>query len=192
MAADPLRRFHQWFAQARRAGVELPEAMTLATADASGRPSARIVLLKQADARGFVFFTNGHSRKGLELHSNPFAALVFYWEPIHKQVRVAGRIEEVTATEADAYWITRPRESQLAALASEQSKPIAGRIQLVRRWRALRHELAGKPVPRPPHWTGYRLVPSTIEFWAHRDHRLHDREHFMRTRGGWRRQILQP
>ena len=189
---DPIARFQRWYAQARRAPMLQPDAMTLATAGARGRPSARMVLLKQADADGFVFYTNGKSRKGRELHDNPHAALVFHWDRLGKQVRVEGRVEEVSPAEADAYWATRPRASQLAALASEQSAALVTRTRLVARWRALDRRYGATPVPRPPHWTGYRVVPDAIEFWTHRDHRLHDRELFTRSGRAWKLTRLQP
>jgi pyridoxamine 5'-phosphate oxidase len=192
MPVDPITRFQRWFAAARRAGVELAEAMTLATADRRGRPAARMVLLKHADADGFVFYTNGRSRKGLELAANPRAALVFHWQLLGRQVRVEGRVERVDPADADAYWATRPRASQLGAVASAQSAPIGTRARLMARWQALRRRYSHLPVPRPPHWTGYRVVPDSIEFWAHREHRMHDRELFTRTRRGWRRTLLQP
>jgi len=189
---DPIARFQRWFARARATEPALPEAMTLATADARGRPSARMVLLKHADRDGFVFYTNGRSRKGAQLRTNPRAALVFHWGALGRQVRVEGPVEEVSAAEADAYWATRPRASQLAALASEQSAPLPARAQLVARWRALAARCRGVAVPRPRHWTGYRVIPQAIEFWTHRDHRLHDRELFTRTGRGWKRTRLQP
>lgn len=191
--ADPIARFQRWFAAARRhAAIPQPEAMALATADRRGRPSTRVVLLKQADARGFVFFTNAASRKGRELAANPYAALVFHWHPLGRQVRVEGRVEMISAAEADAYWATRPRESQLGGAASAQSAPIASRAAMLARWRALARRYRGAAVPRPPHWTGYRVVPAAIEFWTLRPYRMHDRELFTRTRGGWRVTRLQP
>jgi pyridoxamine 5'-phosphate oxidase len=192
MVVDPIARFHRWFAQARAAGILQPEAMAVATADAAGRPSVRMVLLKQADRDGFVFYTNGRSRKGRDLQANPRAALVVHWDRLGKQVRVEGRVREVSDAEADAYWTSRPRPSQLAALASEQSAPLATRAALVAKWRGLARRYRGDAVPRPPHWTGYRLVPAAIEFWTHREHRLHDRELFTRRRSGWKRMLLQP
>lgn len=190
MRHDPFTQFNAWFAEARR--IPLAEAMALATADTRGRPSVRFVLLKQCDHRGFVFFTNARSRKGRELHDNPRAAAAIYWDPLGKQVRIEGRVEEVSATEADAYWVTRPRASQLAALASQQSAALASRSDLLARWRTLRQRYRGKAVPRPPGWTGFRIVPDAIEFWIHQEHRLHQRELFVRTRGGWKRKLLQP
>jgi len=192
MACDPFRQFHRWFMQAQRAGVALPESAALATADVSGRPSVRFVLLKEADASGVVFYTNARSRKGSELQSNPHAALALYWDPIGKQVRMEGPIEEVSAAEADAYWATRPRASQLAAVASVQGAPLSSRRVLVARWRAVRRRYAGQAVPRPPDWTGFRLIPQAVEFWTRREPRLHHRELFTRTRRGWKRTLLQP
>jgi pyridoxamine 5'-phosphate oxidase len=192
MTADPIARFQRWFTQAKRAGVPLPEAVALATADARGRPAVRYVLLKQSDGRGFVFYTNAASRKGRELRANARAALVVYWDAIGKQVRIDGRIIEVAAAEADAYWAMRPRESQLAALASRQSAPLVSRDVLVARWESLRRKHAHHAVPRPRGWTGYRLIPDAIEFWTRGDHRLHHRELFVRTRAGWKQRLLQP
>ena len=193
MAVDPIARFHRWFAAARRhAQIPQPEAMGLATADRRGRPSLRVVLLKHADAQGFVFYTNANSRKGRELAANPWASVVFHWQPLGRQVRVEGRVELVRPEEADAYWATRPRESQLGGAASAQSEPVASRAALLRRWRELTRRFRDQPVPRPPHWTGYRLVPTAIEFWTLRPHRMHDRELFTRTSRGWRVARLQP
>jgi pyridoxamine 5'-phosphate oxidase len=192
MTIDPIARFRRWYAAAQRTRLTQPDAMVLATASADGRPAARMVLLKAVDPRGFVFYTNAQSRKGHELAENPRAALVFHWEPLGRQVRVEGTVEPVSAAESDAYWLTRPRASQLAALASAQSEPVATRTELLARWRALDRRYRNAPVPRPPHWIGYRLLPTAIEFWAHRDHRLHDRELFTRTRRGWTQTRLQP
>ena len=192
MPTDPLVRFRRWFEEALRARVPLPEAMALATADAAGRPSVRFVLLKAADERGFVFFTDARSRKGRELRTNPRASVAIYWDAIGKQVLVEGRTEGVAPAEVDRYWKTRPRESRLAALSSKQSAPLAGRSSLVATWRKLARRHPTDDVPRPPYWTGFRLVPDTIEFWRHREHRLHDRELFVQTRRGWSRTLLQP
>jgi len=172
--------------------VPLPEAIALATATAAGRPSVRFVLLKEVERDGFVFFTDGGSRKGRELTRNPHASFACYWDRIGKQVRVEGRVEPVTAEGADAYWATRPRGSRLAALASSQSGPLATRSVLVRRWQQLQRQHAGGGVPRPKGWMGYRIVPSAIEFWTRGKDRLHHREVFRRTRSGWRRRLLQP
>jgi pyridoxamine 5'-phosphate oxidase len=191
--ADPIARFERWFAAARRTGAALPESVALATADRSGRPAVRLVLLKGVDERGFVFFTDGRSRKGRDLAQNPRAALAFHWSALGRQVRVEGRVVEVSRAEADAYWRTRPRASQLAASSSHQSAPLDARADLVARWRELTRAHAGREVPRPRTWTGFRIVPSRIEFWTHRDHRLHDRELFARARGGgWTMTRLNP
>lgn len=172
--------------------MALPESMALATADARGRPAVRFVLLKQGDESGFVFFTNAASRKGRELRDNQHAALAFYWDELGKQVRIEGSIEEMSAAAADVYWVTRPRASQLAARASRQSALVASRRVLVARWRSLTRRYAGKAVPRPEGWLGYRLIPDAIEFWTRHEHRLHHRELFVRSRRGWKRQLLQP
>jgi len=190
--SDPIARFHRWFAEAGRAGIELPEAMALATADTAGRPSVRFVLLKQADAHGFVFFTDGRSRKGAELRARPHAGLVFYWHETGKQVRIEGRIAEVSAAEADAYWETRPRGSRLAASVSHQSAPLARRAELLAAWHRLDRRTAAGPIPRPRAWTGYRVIPRAIEFWKRGEFRLHERERYLRSRDGWRRTLLQP
>ena len=192
MAADPFIQFQHWFTDAQRAGIRLPEAMALATADAQGRPAVRFVLLKSADERGFVFFTNAGSRKGAELRGNQRASLAFYWDALLKQVRVDGRVELVAPVEVDAYWATRPRESQLAARASRQSATLKSHAELLARWEGLRNRYRDKDNPRPAGWVGYRVVPDAIEFWTHRDHRLHERELFVRTRRGWKRKLLQP
>ncbi len=192
LPADPLPRFRRWYAAATRAGIELPDAMALATADAAGRPSVRFVLLKGADERGFVFFTDARSRKGRELRERPAAAAVFYWHAIGKQVRVEGGIEEVDRAEADAYWATRPRGSRLAASVSRQSAPLATRAQLLAAWRRLDRRLGRGPIPRPPRWTGFRIVPTAIEFWKRGEFRLHERDLYVRRRGGWTRTTLQP
>ncbi|MFQ5668374.1 MAG: pyridoxamine 5'-phosphate oxidase [Candidatus Binatia bacterium] len=192
MADDPIARFHRWFAQAQKAGVPLPEAMALATADTKGRPSVRFVLLKQADERGFAFFTNARSRKGRELRCNPHVSAVIYWNQLGKQVRIDGPVEALSTAEVDAYWVTRPRESQVAALVSDQSAELTSRAWLLAEWKVLRQKYRGKEIPRPPHWTGYRIVAETIEFWTHHEHRLHDRELFVRSKQGWKRKLLQP
>ena len=192
MRADPIVEFAQWYAAAARARIPLHDAMALATAAADGTPSVRFVLLKAVDERGLVFFTDGRSRKGRELAGRPRAACVFYWHPMAKQVRIEGRVERVAPTEADAYWATRPRNSRLAAAVSTQSAPMPTDAWLQARWNRLRRRLIGRPVPRPPDWNGYRVVPDVIEFWTRGAHRLHRREHWRRTRGRWRRTLLQP
>jgi pyridoxamine 5'-phosphate oxidase len=192
MPSDPIARFRRWFAAAERSGGPLPEMIALATADRRGRPSVRFMLLKHADRRGFVFFTDGRSRKGGELAANPEAAFACYWDALGKQVRVEGRVSQVTAAEADAYWSTRPRESRLAASTSHQSATVARYADLRARWRALGRRHPGDNVPRPASWMGYRMVPRAIEFWTRGDFRLHHRERFEWRRGGWTRRLLQP
>lgn len=189
---DPIARFSRWLAAAERSGDAMPEAMVVATSTRTGRPSARFVLLKQADARGFVFFTDGRSRKGEELRHNPLAAAAIYWDRTGKQVRLEGRIEVVPEAESDSYWETRPRPSRLAAASSRQSATLASRRYLLDAVRRLRRSLRGRAVPRPATWQGYRIVPERIEFWSRRAHRLHDRELFVRGRDGWKRRLLQP
>jgi pyridoxamine 5'-phosphate oxidase len=151
-----------------------------------------MVLLKDAGEDGFVFYTNLNSRKGRELADNPRAALVFHWQPLGRQVRIEGRVRMVSAAEADAYWASRPRESQLGGAASAQSAPIASRTALLAQWRELARRYRGGAVPRPPHWTGFRVLPEAIEFWTQRPYRMHDRELFTRGRGGWKLTRLQP
>jgi pyridoxamine 5'-phosphate oxidase len=192
LSQDPLELFEHWFAEAKRAGVEVPEAMTLATATGGGVPSARMVLLKGADEDGFVFYTGYGSRKSDELEQNQRAALVFYWRPLERQVRVEGPVERVSEPESAAYFATRPRGSQLAAWASQQSRPLRSREELDRRYAELEREYEGRDVPLPPHWGGYRLHPEAIEFWEHRENRLHDRLRYTRAREGWKAERLSP
>jgi pyridoxamine 5'-phosphate oxidase len=192
MEDDPIARFQGWFEQARRADVPLPEAMALATVGRDGSPSVRFVLLKGADRRGFLFFTDRRSRKGRELEKTGRAAAVLYWDALGRQVRIEGRVRPASAEEADAYWETRPRGSRLAARASRQSARLRARGALVAVWTRLRRKYRGKPIARPADWTGFRIVPDTIEFWTRRAHRLHDRELFVRSGGGWTCQRLQP
>ena len=191
LAADPIRQFRIWLADAE-AVRELAAAMTLATAGRDGRPSARIVLLRGADERGFVFFGNRESRKGRELGENPTAALVFHWPELGRQVRVEGRVEEVSAAESEAYWRTRPRTSRVAAWASPQSRPLEDRRALEGLYAEAASSFEGRDVPLPPFWGGYRVVPESIEFWLHHDDRLHDRMRFSRAGGEWRRERLAP
>jgi pyridoxamine 5'-phosphate oxidase len=189
---DPIAKFIRWLEDAGRAKIPNYEAMALATAAGGGKTSVRFVLLKGIDERGFVFFTDKRSRKGRELHGNPFASLAFYWQPKGRQVRVEGRVEKVTAAEADAYWPTRPRQSRLAASASHQSARLYSRVKLLERCKQLAREFRGRDIPRPPYWTGFRVRPDAIEFWTNRAHRLHHREIYLRRARGWKRELLQP
>jgi pyridoxamine 5'-phosphate oxidase len=190
--ADPHELFETWFAEARAAEPNDAEAMTLATATPDGAPSARMVLLKGHDARGFVFYTNSQSRKGEELAANPRAALLFHWKSLRRQVRAEGRIAPVGEAEADAYFASRARDSQLGAWASDQSRPLADRDLFERRFAERLAQYDGRDVPRPPHWWGYRLVPDRIEFWIDRAHRLHERRLFVRDGEGWHEGLLYP
>ena len=192
MTHDPIRRFRHWFATAQRRQEPQPEAMALATVGETGLPSVRFVLLKHVDENGFVFFTDSRSRKGRELRATPHAAATFYWTSLGRQIRLEGRVERVEADVADAYWQTRPRASQLSASASRQSAKLADRDVLVQRRRQLAHQYRASAVPRPPSWTGFRLIPDSLEFWTHRDNRLHHRELFVRTERGWRVGLLSP
>jgi pyridoxamine 5'-phosphate oxidase len=192
MTDDPVQRFQEWFREAEQAGVEVPEAMTVATASPDGAPSARMLLLKGADEDGFVFYSGYVSRKARELEQNPRAALVFYWRPLGKQVRVEGHVEYVPEAESDAYFATRPRGSQLAALASQQSHRLESREELERRYAQLEQEYEGREVPRPRDWGGFRLRPDSIEFWEHRENRLHERTCYTRAREGWTVDLLSP
>jgi pyridoxamine 5'-phosphate oxidase len=190
---NPIEQFRRWFDEALASDLHEPNAMTLATAMPDGSPSARVVLLRSFDERGFVFYTNYEGRKGRELETNPYAALVFYWGELERQVRVEGRVGRVSDEESDAYFAGRPRGSQLGAWGSEQSRPIQDRDALEERLRELEAEYEGCEVPRPPFWGGYRVEPETIEFWQGRENRLHDRLLYRRLEdGGWRRERLQP
>jgi pyridoxamine 5'-phosphate oxidase len=190
---DPINLFRNWFDAAIASGSRLPESTTLATATPKGKPSARVVLLKQVDADGFVFYTNYRSAKAKELDENPHAALVFYWVGLDRQVRVEGRVARVSAAESDEYFKTRPRESQLGALASPQSEVIESREVLEERLSALEKEYRDREVPRPSHWGGYRLKPARIEFWENRPGRLHDRIVYdLQADGSWTVKRLAP
>jgi pyridoxamine 5'-phosphate oxidase len=193
-STDPFGLFAAWFAEAKAAEINDPEAMALATVDPSGLPDVRMVLLKDADARGFVFYTNDESAKGAELSSMPKAALVLHWKSLRRQVRVRGPVERVAAAEADAYFASRSRPSQLGAWASEQSRPLDARATFEARYAAIEKRFDGKDVPRPAHWGGYRIVPVQIEFWMDRPYRLHDRIRFTRESAGaaWQKTRLYP
>jgi len=188
---NPISQLQAWLAEARSA-VPQPDAMTLATADSSGRPSARVVLLRGVDARGLAFFTNRTSRKGEELLHNPRAAVVLHWGELGRQVRVEGNVVELGEEESAGYWSSRPRASQIAAWASPQSQALAARSDLDTRVTEAEHRFDGIEVPLPAFWGGYRLVPDSIEFWVHQENRLHDRIRFIRSGAGWRRERLAP
>jgi pyridoxamine 5'-phosphate oxidase len=189
---EALARFDEIYARAAASGLRDHTAVTLATADRAGRPSARTVLLKGFDERGFVFYTNECSRKGRHLAENPRAALLFFWQTLFEQVHVEGPVAVVPTPEADAYWATRSRESQLGAWASHQSETLTGRAELESRLAAMAERFAREAVPRPPHWRGYRVTPERIEFWQSREHRLHDRQCYERGAGGWTMRLLNP
>jgi len=189
---DPVTLFQAWFVAAAEGGLPEPNAMTLATATPDGKPSARVVLLKAFDERGFTFFTNYDSRKGTELTANPQAALVFLWHEFERQIRVEGRVERSSDAESDEYFHVRPLGSRLGAWASGQSAVIPDREFLETRQAEWTAKYAGQEVPRPPHWGGFRVVPESVEFWQGRPSRLHDRIRFQRTSVGWQRERLSP
>ncbi|TFI58023.1 pyridoxamine 5'-phosphate oxidase [Sphingomonas parva] len=192
MSDDPHALFEEWLAEATLSEPNDPTAMALATATPDGLPSVRMVLLKGHDARGFTFYTNLDSRKGGELAANPNAALLFHWKSLRRQVRVEGAVERVADAEADAYFASRGRDSQLGAWASEQSRPLDARTTFEARFQETSARFAGGDVPRPPRWSGFRIVPERIEFWNDRAHRLHERRLFTRTEEGWRQGLLYP
>ena len=190
---DPVRQFHTWFQAAADVGVRMPEAAAVATAANDGAPSVRMVLVKQADEDGFVFYTNYESRKARELAVNPSAALLFYWDPLGRQVRIEGGVQRTTAQESVAYVRSRPRASQLSALSSPQSRPIASRATLESRVAELSERYADSELPLPEAWGGFRLMPQTFEFWQNRNDRLHDRLLYRRrAEGGWIIERLAP
>ena len=192
MATDPFQLFDEWYAEARTAEINDPDAMALATADSRGCPSVRMVLLKGHGPEGFVFYTNRESRKGVELAANPRASLLFHWKALRRQIRIEGAIELVSDTEADAYFATRSRDSRLGAWASDQSRPLDSRSRFEARLEEAKARFEGGDVPRPPYWGGYRLVPDQLEYWSDRPHRLHERRLFTRDADGWTEGLLYP
>lgn len=200
MAGDPIALFDAWYEEAKTAEINDPDAMSVATAMADGKPSVRILLLKGHGPEGFIFYTNADSRKGAELADNPRAALLFHWKSLRRQVRIEGPVEEVGSEEADAYFATRGRDSQIGAWASDQSRPLDRRETFESRCDAMRARFEGLDVPRPPRWTGFRVKPERIEFWTDRPHRLHERRLFTRTgdpgsgsgAGAWTEGLLYP
>jgi pyridoxamine 5'-phosphate oxidase len=191
-ADEPLRLFRSWFAEAQASEPNDPNAMALATVDADGLPDVRMVLLKGADEAGFVFYTNTESAKGEELAANPGAALVFHWKSLRRQIRVRGPVTRVSDAEADAYFQSRPRDSRIGAWASRQSRPLESRFALEKAVASYATRYAVGEVPRPPHWTGFRIAPLQMEFWQDRPFRLHDRVRFTRTDSGWDKARLYP
>ena len=192
MADDPFALFASWYAEARESEINDSNAMTVSSVGADGQPSSRMVLLKGHDARGFVFYTNLQSRKARELIDRPKAALLFHWKSLRRQVRIEGPVGEVSQDEADAYFATRGRDSQLGAWASDQSQPLPSREIFEARFAEMEARFDGQDVPRPPHWSGFRVEPVTIEFWQDRPHRLHERRLFTRNDGGWDEGLLYP
>jgi len=192
MDPDPMRQFDVWFKHVAELGLELPNAVVLATAGADGRPSARYVLLKDYGEKGFVFYSRADSPKGRQLAENPRAALLFYWEPVHRQVRVEGPVESVSATEAEEYFRTRPYGSRISARLAPQSSVVSGREFLEQRRGELDRQFQGGDVPAPESWTGWRVVPDSVEFWQGREDRLHDRVVYSRDQSGWTRRRLAP
>lgn len=189
---DPFALFDAWFAEAAASEPNDANAMALATATPDGAPSVRMVLLKGRGPAGFVFYTNAKSRKGQEIRDNPRAALLFHWKSLGRQIRIEGSLEEVAAADADAYFASRHPDSRLGSAASDQSRPLDSRATYLDRVAALREAYPDGAVPRPPHWTGFRLAPERIEFWINREHRLHERRLFVRSGGGWTSSLLYP
>ena len=192
MSTDPIALFDAWFAEAQASEPNDPNAMALATADAAGRPSSRMVLLKGHGSDGFVFYTNQHSRKAGDIAANGHVALLFHWKSLRRQVRVEGIVAHATDADSDAYFASRSRDSQLGAWASDQSRPLDDRATFERRFEEMRQRFAGGDVPRPPHWGGYLVVPRAIEFWQDRAHRLHERRVFTKRGSGWAEGLLYP
>lgn len=192
MADDPFALFDDWYIKARETEINDSNAMALGTADAEGRPSVRMVLLKGHGPDGFIFYTNYEGRKGGELLANPHAALLFHWKSLRRQIRIEGPVTPVDDATADAYFATRSRDSQLGAWASDQSRPLPERRIFEQRFAEVEKLFADKSVPRPPHWSGFRVAPQRIEFWEDRDHRLHHRRVFTRTEHGWDEGLLYP
>jgi pyridoxamine 5'-phosphate oxidase len=192
MADDPIALFDAWFTEARRSEPHDADAMALATATPDGQPSVRMVLLKGFGPEGFTFYTNADSRKGEELAANPQASLLFHWKSLRRQVRIEGPVSEVSREEADAYFATRSRDSQLGAHASFQSRPLDQRSSFEARYEEMKGLFDGRDVPRPERWTGFRIAPERIEFWTDRPHRLHERRLFVRDRDGWKEGLLYP
>ena len=192
MASDPFQLFDEWFAEARASEINDPEAMALATAGGDGQPSVRMVLLKGHGPDGFSFYTNEQSSKGGQLSANPRAALLFHWKTLRRQVRIEGGIERVADADADAYFASRARDSQIGAWASDQSRPLDCRETFEKRFDQVKRQFEGQDVPRPPHWRGYRVIPERFEFWSDRPHRLHERRLFTQAEGSWREGLLYP
>jgi len=191
-ATDPFALFNDWFAEARASEPNDPEAMAFATATPDGRPSVRMVLLRRVGPDGFGFFTNLDSRKGRELAENPHGALAIHWKSLRRQVRAEGRVEQVSDAEADEYFASRSRESRVGSWASDQSRPLGSRELFEARYEDVQNRFEGQDVPRPPRWSGFRLIPDRIEFWSDRPHRLHERRLFTAADGGWTEGLLYP